>query len=77
MNEERLVFSYYEIVNIVSETQSKVSGRYATLEAAQEALKGCCDWYRPIGTGKIYKLYYFLDYGAKINVEKQLVFEVF
>lgn len=72
-----LVFSYYKIVNTVSETQSRVSGRYATLEAATEALKGCCDWYRPKGTGTIYEVCHYLNNNGEITIYENFVFEVF
>lgn len=58
---EELVFSYYEIVNSISETQSRVSGRYLYLGDAEEALKDCCDWYRPKGTGTINVVEFYLD----------------
>lgn len=73
MNEE-LIFSYYEIRNSVSETRSRVSGRYPTLEAAEKALQNFCDWYRPKGTGKIYEMCYYLNNG-EITVHENLIFE--
>lgn len=77
MNEE-LVFSYYEIVNSVSEMRSRVSGRYATLEAAEEALKDCCDWYRPKGTGTINIVEFYLDPTSnRLNMITRKVFNVF
>lgn len=76
MNEELvLVFSCYEIVNSVSEMQSRVSGRYLTLEAAEEALKNFCDWYRPKGTGRIYEMCYYLGNNGEITIHKNLIFE--
>lgn len=50
------VFTYYEIKNSTDERSSTVTGRYATEEIALEALKDKCDWYRPLGTGTIYKV---------------------
>lgn len=77
MNEE-LVFSYYEIVNSISEMQSRVSGRYPTLEDAEEALKDCCDWYRPKGTGKIYVVEFYLDPISNcLNKTKRQILSVF
>lgn len=77
MNEE-LVFSYYEIVNSVSETRSRVSGRYITLEDAEEALKDCCDWYRPKGTGTINVVEFYLDPISKcLNKSKREILSVF
>ena len=58
---EELVFSYYEIVNTISETQSRVSGRYIYLGDAEEALKDSCDWYRPKGTGTINEVSFYLE----------------
>lgn len=72
MNEP--VFSYYEIRNSVSESRTTVTGRYATLDMAIEALKDCCDWYRPKGTGKIYEMCYYLNNG-EITVYENFVFE--
>ena len=74
MNEE-LVFSYYEIRTSISETQSRVSGRYCYLGDAEEALKDCCDWYRPKGTGKIYEMCYYLSNDGKITIHENLVLE--
>lgn len=49
-------FSYYEIVNSVSEVESRVTGRYYNLERAKEALAKKADWCRPYGTGEIYRV---------------------
>lgn len=77
MNEE-LIFSYYEIVNSVSEMRSRVSGRYATLEAAEEALKDCCDWYRPKGTGTINVVEFYKDPASNcISKTKRKILSVF
>ncbi len=77
MNEE-LVFSYYEIVNSISEMRSRVSGRYPTLEAAEEALKDCCDWYRPKGTGTINVVEFYLDPILNtLSKTKRMVLQVF
>ncbi|MBP5773966.1 MAG: hypothetical protein J6W35_07830 [Eubacterium sp.] len=76
MNEP--VFSYYEIVNSVSEMQSRVSGRYLTLNDAEEALKDCCDWYRPKGTGTINVVEFYLDPTSNcLNMITRKVFSVF
>lgn len=59
----------FYIKNTVDEWHSAIKGYFPTLESAKEALKDCCDWYRPMGTGKIYKV------GFGINVEPELVYE--
>ena len=69
-------FYYYEIHNTISESQTAVTGRYATKSAAMEAFKDCCDWYRPKGTGKIYKISYYTDFDRKVTVDTKLIFEV-
>lgn len=33
-----------------------IIGFYSTFEKAKENLKECCDWYKPMGTGRIYKI---------------------
>lgn len=77
MNEE-LVFSYYEIVNTVSEIRSRITGRYSTLEKAVEALKDCCDWYRPKGTGTINVVEFYLDPTSScISKTKREILSVF
>ena len=77
MNEmiECPMFRYYEIHNTISESRSTVTGRYATKSAAMEALKNCCDWYRPKGTGKIYEVNCYVDYDHKVTIETKLIFE--
>lgn len=75
---EELVFSYYEIVNTISETQSRVSGRYLYLGDAEEALKDCCDWYRPKGTGIINVVEFYLDPKSNcLNKTKRQILQVF
>ena len=52
------IFEYFEIKNTVDEWSSASSGMYTTLDAAKEALKDCCDWYAPKGTGTIYRVWF-------------------
>ena len=53
MNNE---FTYYEIWNNTSERSRDCSEMCTTFEIAQEKLKHLCDWCRPAGTGRIYKI---------------------
>jgi len=46
----------YYIENTVNESRSKISGYFDNAQDASEALKNCEDWYRPKGTGKIYRV---------------------
>lgn len=59
----------YYIENTVNEWHSTIRGYFATEEEAREALKSCCDWYRPNGTGRIY----FQPFG--LNQPRQLIYE--
>ena len=45
---------FYYIENSVNEFNSSQTAFFDTLEDAKEAMKYCGDWYRPMGTGKIY-----------------------
>ncbi len=75
---EVLVFSYYEIVNTVSETRSRVSGRYLTLDDAEEALKNCCDWYCRRGTGTINIVEFYRDSTSnRLSKTRRKVVQVF
>lgn len=49
-------FTYYEIWNTLTERTADCTERCATLEDAKRRLKNCCDWCRPCGTGRIYKI---------------------
>ena len=51
----------YYIENTVDEWHSSIQGYFTSKEEAIEALKNCCDWFRPNGTGKIY----FKKFGLK------------
>lgn len=44
----------YYITNAINEEQSKTSGFFKSFDEAKEALEGCHDWYRSIGTGCIW-----------------------
>lgn len=46
----------YYIENTVNEFHRVIVGYYSTLKKAKEALKDCCNWYRPKGTGYIYEV---------------------
>lgn len=46
----------FYIENTVDERNSRIMGYFSTLDAAQDALKSCEDWYRSKGTGKIYQV---------------------
>lgn len=52
------IFEYFEIYNTIDEWSSESSGKYMTLDAAKEALKDCCDWYAPKGSGTIYRVWF-------------------
>lgn len=52
------IFEYFEIYNTIDEWNSESSGKYMTLDAAKEALKDCCNWYAPKGTGTIYRVWF-------------------
>ena len=49
-------FTYYEIWNYVSKTETDCTERCDTLESAKRHLVHCRDWNRPNGTGRIYKI---------------------
>lgn len=66
------VFEYYEIENTTSEYASAVSGQYTTLESARQDLPNHGDWWRPNGTGTIYKVWFTVD-GTKVTTHRELV----
>lgn len=47
---------FYYIENTVDEHNSDIITYCKTLDDAKERLKVCCDWYRPLGTGRIYEI---------------------
>lgn len=53
---ELTTYIYYCIINTTSESKTEVTGRYATLAVAMKDLENKQDWYRPKGTGKIYRV---------------------
>ena len=65
-------FEYYEIENTVSETGVTISGRYTTLEAALRNLRHCSDWYAPIGTGTIYRVWHTVA-GEEVTKHREKV----
>lgn len=66
--------TYYEIVNTVSEHNSRVISRWKTLELAKEALKDCADWYRSKGTGRIVEVKVLSDENGKISIIRDEVY---
>lgn len=60
----------YYIENTVDEWHTKISGYFATLDNAKEALKDCFDWYRPHGTGRIYEVELGLGHQPKLVYQK-------
>ena len=67
-------FSYYEIVNTVSERESRVTGRYYNLERAKEALTKKVDWSRPNSTGEIYRVDLTVEENLDVTMTSELVF---
>lgn len=61
----------YYIKNTISEFSSECRGYFKTLDEAKEALKKCGDWYRPIGTGRIYWVEFGLNKKPKLMYEKK------
>lgn len=59
----------YYIENTVDEWHTEISGYFATLDKAKEALKDCRDWYRPQGTGRIYEVGFGLGKRPKLVYE--------
>lgn len=55
----------FYIENTIDERHVTISGYFPTLEAAKEGLKECADWFRPKGTGTIYKV----DFGLHKHPE--------
>lgn len=70
-------FSYYEIVNTVSEWESRVTGRYYNLERAKEALTKKADWYSPYGTGEIYRVDLTVDENLEVKMTQKCVFSTY
>lgn len=68
------VFEYYEIENTKDEWSSRVSGRYATEEIAREALKDKSDWYRPNGTGTIYKVSFITKANGEVDKYREEIY---
>lgn len=68
-------FNYYEIVNIVSEIESRVTGRYYSLDRAKEALTEKADWYRPYGTGTIYRVDFTVEENLDVKMTRECVFK--
>lgn len=67
-------FSYYEIVNTVSERESRVTGRYYNLERAKEALTKKADWYCPYGTGNIYRVDLTVEENLDVIMTRERVY---
>lgn len=61
----------YYIKNTVSEYNSVINCYFKTLDEAKEALKKCCDWYRPNGTGRIYWIEFGLNKHPKLMYQKK------
>lgn len=61
----------YYIENTIDEYHSIIVGYFATFDEAKDALKDCCDWYRPNGTGRIYEIEFGLDKQPKLVFEKR------
>lgn len=59
----------FYIENTINEIHSNRSGYFKTLDEAKEALKECCDWFRPKGTGRIY----YVEFG--LNKKRTLVYK--
>lgn len=49
-------FTYYEIWNTKNEYETDCSECCVSLEIAKKHLEHHCDWCRPAGTGRIYKV---------------------
>lgn len=51
----------YYITNTIDAYSVKISGYFGSLIAAKLALQSCRNWYRPVGTGSIYRVPFGLD----------------
>lgn len=47
---------FFCIRNTINEYDQQISGYYETFDEAKAALKHKSDWWKPKGTGKIYKI---------------------
>ena len=60
----------FYIQNTVNEYHSRISGYFETFEDALNNLKYCSDWYRPNGTGRIFKQEFGLSGDCFLLYEK-------
>lgn len=64
--------SYYAIENTINEYQSRITGRYATIDEARKDMKNKSDWYVSEPSGKIYHIKEWFD-GFNHKVEKRFI----
>ena len=65
---------WYEVRNTVDEYgHEELVASCKTLDEAKVKLRGCCDWYRERGTGRIYKVTQVKRY---VTISSRKVFEV-
>ena len=60
----------YYIINTIDERSVKISGYFGSLIAAELALQSCCNWYRPMGTGSIYRVSFGRDAKPELILDK-------
>jgi hypothetical protein len=76
MKKREIVFSYYELWVMDTEKTSSCHGRYTDLAAAKEDMKNHGNYYRPLGTGRIYRVDLFENPATHaITVEETQVYE--
>ena len=65
---------HYEVRNTTDEYgHEEITARCDTMEGAKRILKNICDWYRKLGTGRIYEVTEELRY---VPVKSEKVYEV-
>lgn len=64
--------NYYAIENTINEYQSRITGRYATIDEARKDMKNKSDWYVGKPSGNIYHIIEWFD-GFNHKVEKRFI----
>ena len=63
---------YYAIKNTINEYQSRITGKYATLDEARNDMKNHCDWWVCKPGGNIYHIKEWFD-GFNHKVEEKFI----
>lgn len=58
----------YCIKNTVNEYDERITRFCSTLEEAKRELKGCCDWYDKMGTGRIFRVKLDTDMSPRFDL---------